>query len=262
MRVREFTQDDAHIFLLPDQLHQEILSIIRFVQDVMTIFGFQFEMEISTRPPKSIGSDEDWEMAEAALKEVLDSENLPYDLNEGDGAFYGPKIDIKLKDAIGRKWQCATIQCDFALPERFDLHYMDSDGKRKRPVMLHRVILGAIERFLGVLIEHYGGKFPLWLAPTQVMIMNITDEQEPYVRNIYDTMVREGIRVALDIRNEKLGLKIRESVVKKIPYMVIVGKKEMEKNSLTVRVRDGIEIKDITVDDFINKVKEENTLRR
>ena len=262
MRVREFTQDDAHIFLRPDQLHQEILSIIRFVQDVMTIFGFQFEMEISTRPPKSIGSDEDWEMAEAALKEVLDSENLPYDLNEGDGAFYGPKIDIKLKDAIGRKWQCATIQCDFALPERFDLHYMDSDGKRKRPVMLHRVILGAIERFLGVLIEHYGGKFPLWLAPTQVMVMNITDEQEPYVRNIYDTMVREGIRVSLDVRNEKLGLKIRESVVKKIPYMVIVGKNEMEKNSLTVRVRDGIEIKDITVDDFINKVKEENTLRR
>ncbi len=262
MRVREFTQDDAHIFLRPEQLHQEILSIIRFVQDVMTIFGFQFEMEISTRPSKSIGSDEDWEMAEAALKEVLDSEKLPYDLNEGDGAFYGPKIDIKLKDAIGRKWQCATIQCDFALPDRFDLHYMDSDGKRKRPVMLHRVILGAIERFLGVLIEHYGGKFPLWLAPTQVIIMNITDEQEPYVRAIYDRMLSEGIRTALDIRNEKLGLKIRESVLKKIPYMVIVGKNEMENNSLTVRVRDGIEIKDITVDDFINKVKEENTLRR
>ena len=201
-------------------------------------------------------------MAEAALKEVLDSEKLPYDLNEGDGAFYGPKIDIKLKDAIGRKWQCATIQCDFALPDRFDLHYMDSDGKRKRPVMLHRVILGAIERFLGVLIEHYGGKFPLWLAPTQVIIMNITDEQEPYVRAIYDRMLSEGIRTALDIRNEKLGLKIRESVLKKIPYMVIVGKNEMENNSLTVRVRDGIEIKDITIDDFINKVKEENTLRR
>ncbi|MBA4391237.1 MAG: threonine--tRNA ligase [Syntrophus sp. (in: bacteria)] len=262
MRVREFTQDDAHIFLRPEQLHQEILSIIRFVQDVMTIFGFQFEMEISTRPAKSIGSDEDWEQAEAALKEVLDSEQLPYDLNEGDGAFYGPKIDIKLKDAIGRKWQCATIQCDFALPERFDLHYMDSDGKRKRPVMLHRVILGAIERFLGVLIEHYGGKFPVWLAPTQVMIMNITDEQEPYVRAIYDRMVNEGIRTALDIRNEKLGLKIRESVLKKIPYMVIVGKNEMENNSLTVRVRDGVELKDITVDDFINKVKEDNTLRR
>ena len=224
MRVREFTQDDAHIFCRPDQLHQEILSIIRFVQDVMAIFGFQFEMEISTRPSKSIGSDEDWERAEKALKEVLDSEGLPYDLNEGDGAFYGPKIDIKLKDAIGRKWQCATIQCDFALPERFDLTYMDSDGKRKRPVMLHRVVLGAMERFIGVLIEHFGGKFPVWLAPVQVMIMNITDDQEPYVRNIYNAMIEEGIRAELDTRNEKLGLKIRESVVKKIPYMIIAVK--------------------------------------
>jgi threonyl-tRNA synthetase len=262
MRVREFTQDDAHIFLRPDQLHQEILDIIRFVQDVMAIFGFQYEMEISTRPPKSIGSDEDWERAERALKEVLDSERLPYEVNEGDGAFYGPKIDIKLKDAIGRKWQCATIQCDFALPERFDLHYTDSDGKRKRPVMLHRVILGAIERFMGVLIEHYGGKFPVWLAPTQVVIMNITDNQEQYVRNIYNAMIDEGIRAELDTRNEKLGLKIRESVVKKIPYMVIVGKNEMENNSVTVRVRDGGELKDVKVEDFINRVKEDNTLRR
>jgi threonyl-tRNA synthetase len=262
MRVREFTQDDAHIFCRPDQLHQEILSIIRFVQDVMAIFGFQFEMEISTRPSKSIGSDEDWERAEKALKEVLDSERLPYDLNEGDGAFYGPKIDIKLKDAIGRKWQCATIQCDFALPERFDLTYMDSDGKRKRPVMLHRVVLGAMERFIGVLIEHFGGRFPVWLAPVQVMIMNITDDQEPYVRNIYNAMIEEGIRVGLDTRNEKLGLKIRESVVKKIPYMVIVGKNEMENGSISVRVRDGGELKDIKVADFMNRIKEDNILRR
>ncbi len=262
MRVREFTQDDAHIFCRPDQLHQEILSIIRFVQDIMAIFGFLFEMEISTRPSKSIGSDEDWERAEKALKEVLDSEGLPYELNEGDGAFYGPKIDIKLKDAIGRKWQCATIQCDFALPERFDLTYMDSDGKRKRPVMLHRVVLGAMERFIGVLIEHYGGKFPVWLAPVQVMIMNITDDQEPYVRNIYNAMIEEGIRAELDTRNEKLGLKIRESVVKKIPYMVIAGKNEMENNSISVRIRDGGDLKDITVIDFIHKVKEDNTLRR
>jgi len=262
MRVREFTQDDAHIFSRPDQLHQEILGIIRFVQDVMAIFGFQFEMEISTRPSKSIGSDEDWERAEKALKEVLDSEGLPYELNEGDGAFYGPKIDIKLKDAIGRKWQCATIQCDFALPERFDLTYMDSDGKRKRPVMLHRVVLGAMERFIGVLIEHYGGKFPVWLAPVQVMIMNITDDQEPYVKNIYNTMIEEGIRAELDTRNEKLGLKIRESVVKKIPYMVIVGKNEMENDSIAVRIRDGGELKDIKVADFIHRIKEDNTLRR
>ncbi len=262
MRVREFTQDDAHIFCRPDQLHQEILNIIRFVQDVMAIFGFQFEMEISTRPSKSIGSDEDWERAEKALKEVLDSEGLPYELNEGDGAFYGPKIDIKLKDAIGRKWQCATIQCDFALPERFDLTYMDSDGKRKRPVMLHRVVLGAMERFIGVLIEHFGGKFPVWLAPVQVMIMNITGDQEPYVRDIFNRMIDEGIRAELDARNEKLGLKIRESVVKKIPYMVIAGKNEMENNSITVRLRDGGELKDLNVTDFIQRVRDDNLLRR
>lgn len=262
MRVREFTQDDAHIFLRPDQLHEEILGIIRFVQDVMAIFGFQFEMEISTRPAKSIGSDEDWERAEKALQEVLDSEGLPYEINAGDGAFYGPKIDIKLKDAIGRKWQCATIQCDFALPERFDLHYTDSDGLRKRPVMLHRVVLGALERFMGVLIEHYGGKFPLWLAPVQVMVMNITDDQGQYVKNILDALVREGVRAETDLRNEKLSLKIRESVVKKIPYMIIAGKKEMENKTLTVRLRDGGELKDIRLEDFIERVKDENTTRR
>ncbi len=262
MRVREFTQDDAHIFLRPDQLHQEILGIIRFVQDVMGIFGFDYEMEISTRPEKSIGTDEDWEKAEKALKEVLDDQKLPYEINEGDGAFYGPKIDVKLKDAIGRKWQCATIQCDFALPERFDLHYTDSDGKRKRPVMLHRVVLGAIERFIGVLIEHYGGRFPVWLSPTQVIIMNITDDQEPYVRELRDAMVREDIRVEVDSRNEKLSLKIREGVVKKVPYLVIAGKKEMEKGSVTVRMRDGSELKDITIQDLISRIKEDNTLRR
>lgn len=262
MRVREFTQDDAHIFLRPDQLHEEILAIIRFVQDVMDIFGFKFEMEISTRPPKSIGSDEDWERAEKALKEVLDSEGLPYDLNEGDGAFYGPKIDIKLKDALGRKWQCATIQCDFALPERFDLHYTDSDGLRKRPVMLHRVVLGALERFMGVLIEHYAGKFPVWLAPVQVVVMNITDDQAAYVRSIAGALKREDIRVETDLRNEKLGLKIRESVVKKIPYMVIAGKNEMESNTLTVRVRNGGELKDISCEDFIGRVKDEISTRR
>ena len=262
MRVREFTQDDAHLFLRPDQLHDEILAIIRFVQDVMDIFGFKFEMEISTRPSKSIGSDEDWERAETALKEVLDSEGLPYDLNEGDGAFYGPKIDIKLKDALGRKWQCATIQCDFALPERFDLHYTDSDGLRKRPVMLHRVVLGALERFMGVLIEHYAGKFPVWLAPVQVVVMNITDDQAAYVRSIVDALKREDIRVEADVRNEKLGLKIRESVVKKIPYMVIAGKNEAESNTLTVRLRDGGELKDIRLEDFIGRVRDEISTRR
>jgi threonyl-tRNA synthetase len=262
LRVREFTQDDAHIFCRQDQLHREILNIIEFVRDTMKVFNFEYEMEISTKPEKHIGSDEDWERAEKILKEVLDGQHIPYEINEGEGAFYGPKIDVKLKDAIGRKWQCATIQCDFALPERFDLHYIDSDGKRKRPVMLHRVILGAIERFIGVLIEHYGGRFPVWLSPVQAIIMNITDEQEGYVKTIYETMVNENIRAELDTRNEKLSLKIREGMVKKIPYMVIAGKKEMDSKSITVRVRDGGELKDIALKDFIDRIKEENTLRR
>lgn len=262
LRVREFTQDDAHIFLRQDQLHEEILNIIQFVHDVMGIFNFEYEMEISTRPEKYIGTLEDWNKAEQVLKDVLDSQGLPYDINEGDGAFYGPKIDVKLKDAIGRKWQCATIQCDFALPERFDLNYVDSDGKRKRPVMLHRVILGALERFIGILIEHYGGRFPVWLSPTQVIIMNITDEQEPYVKALQEEMINEGLRVDIDTRNEKLSLKIRDGAVRKVPYLIIVGKKEMASETVSVRVRDGGELKDVTIKDFIARVKEENLFRR
>jgi len=262
LRVREFTQDDAHIFCMPEQLHQEIINIIDFVRDTMAIFNFEYEMEISTRPEKSIGSDEDWERAERVLKEVLHNQGIPYEINEGDGAFYGPKIDVKLKDAIGRKWQCATIQCDFALPERFDLYYVDSDGKRKRPVMLHRVILGAIERFMGVLIEHYGGRFPVWLSPIQAILMNITDEQGEYCKVIYSKMMEEGIRAELDLRNEKLGLKIREAIIKKIPYIVIAGKKEMETNTLTVRLRDGGELKDIDATTLINRIKEDIQNRR
>jgi len=262
LRVREFTQDDAHIFCMTEQLHQEILNIIEFVRDAMAIFNFDYEMEISTRPEKSIGSDEDWERAERILKEVLDNQGIPYEINEGDGAFYGPKIDVKLKDAIGRKWQCATIQCDFALPERFDLHYVDKDGKRKRPVMLHRVILGAIERFIGVLIEHYGGRFPVWLSPVQAIIMNITDEQAEYCQAIYNDMIEQGIRAEIDPRNEKLSLKIREAIIKKIPYMVIAGKKEVESNTIAVRLREGGEIKDITPAALIERIKEDNKFRR
>lgn len=262
LRVREFTQDDAHIFLRQDQLHEEILNIIQFVHDVMRIFNFEYEMEISTRPEKYIGTLEDWDKAEQVLKDVLNSQGLPYDINEGDGAFYGPKIDVKLKDAIGRKWQCATIQCDFALPERFDLNYVDSDGKRKRPVMLHRVILGAVERFLGILIEHYSGRFPVWLSPTQVIIMNITDEQEPYVKVILEAMINEGLRAEIDTRNEKLSLKIRDGVIRKVPYLVIAGKKEMASETISVRIRDGGELKDVTIKDFIARVKEENLFRR
>jgi threonyl-tRNA synthetase len=246
--------------LRPDQLHDEISKIIFFVKDVMTLFGFEYELEISTRPEeKYIGTLETWDMAEATLKEVLDSEGLPYDINEGDGAFYGPKIDVKLKDAIGRKWQCATIQVDFALPERFELSYVDSDGQRKRPVMLHRVILGAMERFIGVLIEHYAGKFPLWLSPLQVLVMTITDDQIEYARTVQEAMMAEGIRSQLDTRNEKLNLKIREGIMKKVPYLVILGKKEVEGKTLSIRARDGGEEKNVAVADFINKLREEVT---
>jgi len=262
LRVREFTQDDAHIFLRQDQLHEEIAAIIAFVREVMAIFGFSYELEISTRPEKFIGSEESWQTAEQVLREVLDKEGLPYDINEGDGAFYGPKIDVKLKDAIGRKWQCATIQCDFALPERFDLHFVDSDGKRKRPVMLHRVILGAMERFIGVLIEHYAGKFPLWLSPVQVLLLTITDDQAEYAKSVYNAMMQEGIRVQLDLRNEKLNLKIRDGIMKKIPYLVIMGKKEVESGTLSVRARDGSEQKNVALADILDKMKEEIVNRR
>lgn len=262
LRVREFTQDDAHIFLKQDQLHQEISGIISFVEDVMRIFGFEYELEISTRPSKFIGREEDWEKAEGILKGVLDDKSIPYDINEGDGAFYGPKIDVKLKDALGRKWQCATIQLDFALPERFDLTYVDSDGKRKRPVMLHRVVLGAMERFIGILIEHYAGRFPVWLSPVQVVILTITDEQHAFAEELRAAMQQADLRAEVDIRNEKLSLKIREGIMRKIPYLIIVGKKEVETKTLSVRARDGNEVKGVAPADFIEKIKEENINRR
>jgi threonyl-tRNA synthetase len=205
---------------------------------------------------------EDWDRAESILKQVLDRRSMAYDINEGDGAFYGPKIDIKLKDALGRKWQCATIQVDFAMPERFDLHYVDSDGVRKRPVMLHRVILGAIERFMGVLIEHYAGKFPVWLSPVQVLILTITDEQDAYAGEVRDVLLDADVRVEIDRRNEKLGLKIREGTLRKIPYLVVLGRKEVESRTISVRGRDGAEMKGVTPAEFASKVKEENTYRR
>jgi threonyl-tRNA synthetase len=262
MRVREFTQDDAHIFQRPDQVEGEINGIIDFVQDVMAIFGFEYELEISTRPEHYIGNLEDWNRAESILKSVLDSRSIPYDINEGDGAFYGPKIDIKLKDALGRRWQCATIQVDFAMPERFDLHYVDSDGKRKRPVMLHRVVLGAIERFMGVLIEHYAGRFPLWLSPVQVLILTITEAQDTYAAEVRDMLRGMDIRAEVDGRNEKLGLKIREGTMRKIPYLVILGKNEVENRTISVRSRDGEETKGVVPAEFVERVKEENTRRR
>lgn len=253
-RVREFTQDDAHILCTPDQLDQEISQILNFVREVMEIFGFDFEMELSTRPEKSIGTDQDWGKATTALRRVLDSQTLPYDINEGEGAFYGPKIDIKLKDCLGRSWQCATIQCDFALPERFDLTYIGDEGAKHRPVMIHRVILGSLERFLGVLIEHYAGAFPTWLAPVQAVVLTISDEQRTYAETICKKFTENDIRVTLDARNESLGLKIREAQLQKIPYMLIVGKKEVENQGVSPRQRTGQDLKFMTVENFIEKI--------
>ncbi len=238
LRVRGFTQDDAHIICTPEQLQDEITGIIEFVADVMNIFGFAFDVELSTRPTDSIGTDADWERATDALVQALEKNRLAYEVNAGDGAFYGPKIDIKLKDALNRQWQCATIQCDFTLPERFDLTYIGPDGEKHRPVMLHRVILGSIERFIGVLIEHYAGAFPLWLAPVQVKILTVTDGQADYARRVAEELRQDGIRVEADLRNEKLGYKIREAQMEKVPYMLIIGSQEVESGTVTPRRRE------------------------
>ena len=257
LRVRGFTQDDAHILCRPDQLNDEIFAIIEFVDDVMKIFGFEYEMELSTRPEKSIGADEDWERATQALLQTLKMKNLPYDVNEGEGAFYGPKIDVKLKDALNRRWQCATIQVDFAMPERFDLSYVGSDGERHRPVMLHRVILGAMERFIGVLIEHYAGAFPVWLAPTQAVLVTVTDRQIPYAEGVYKQLIQKGVRVEKDFRNEKLGFKIREAQVQKIPYMLVIGDREVKEGTMSPRKRSGDKLKSMSVEDFVKQIESE-----
>ncbi len=255
LRTRQFTQDDAHIFCRPDQLIEEITAIIDMVAEVMAVFGFSYDMEISTRPEQSMGSEEMWNMATQALKDALDKKGLPYDINEGDGAFYGPKIDVKIKDAIGRSWQCATIQCDFNLPERFDIHYVGSDGERHRPVMLHRVILGSIERFIGVLIEHFAGAFPVWISPVQAVVMNITDAQAGYAADVADRLRKSDVRIELDARNEKIGYKIREARQQKVPYMVITGDREKEEGTITVRERSGDQ-QTMTVDEFVKIVRE------
>jgi threonyl-tRNA synthetase len=257
LRVRGFTQDDAHILCRPDQLNDEICAIIEFVDDVMRVFGFEYEMELSTRPEKSIGADEDWERATQALLQALKIKNLPYDVNEGEGAFYGPKIDVKLKDALNRRWQCATVQVDFAMPERFDLTYVGSDGERHRPVMLHRVILGAMERFIGVLIEHYAGAFPVWLAPTQAVLMTVTDRQIPYAEGIYRQFIQKGVRVEKDFRNEKLGFKIREAQMQKIPYMLVAGDREVSEGTISPRKRSGETLKSMTPEDFVRQIESE-----
>jgi len=257
LRVRCFTQDDAHILCTPEQLDGEIKGVIAFVSEVMAKFGFEFDMELSTRPEKSIGSDEDWERATNALHGALKDSGRPFEINEGDGAFYGPKIDIKLRDCLDRKWQCATIQCDFTLPERFDLTYIDSDGERKRPVMVHRVILGSIERFIGVLIEHFAGSFPVWLSPVQAVLLTVTDAQIPYAEKVFNELRAAGVRVQKDFRNEKLGFKIREAQLQKVPYMLIVGDKEVENGTITPRFRDGKNLDPVTPDAFYNFIQKE-----
>ena len=256
LRVREFTQDDAHILCTPEQLNGEIKGVVDFVDYAMRVFGFDYEVELSTRPKKSIGSDQDWEMAEAALRQALEEKGVVYDINEGDGAFYGPKIDFKLKDALKRKWQCATIQCDFTLPERFELTYIGVDGEKHRPVMLHRVILGAIERFMGVLIEHHAGAFPVWLAPVQAVIVTVTDQHIPYGEKVYAQLQEAGIRIDKDFRNEKLGYKIREAQVQKIPYMLVMGDREVEGAQVSPRQRDGKNLGSMSVEEFIAQVTE------
>lgn len=257
MRVRCFTQDDAHILCTPEQLDAEIKGVIAFVNDVMAIFGFEYEMELSTRPEKSIGSDSDWEQATEALLSALKDSGRPYEINEGDGAFYGPKIDIKLRDCLDRRWQCATIQCDFTLPERFDLTYVASDGERKRPVMVHRVILGSIERFIGVLIEHFAGSFPLWISPVQAIVVTVTDSQIPYAQDVYRQLRNAGIRVERDVRNEKLSFKIREAQLQKIPYMLVIGDKEVEQGTVTPRYRDGKNLPAMRPEEFVDFVARE-----
>jgi len=258
LRVRGFTQDDAHILCTPDQLNGEIKGILDFVRDVMKIFDFPYELEISTRPETgSIGSDEDWNRATQALRQALEESGLAFQINEGEGAFYGPKIDVKLKDALGREWQCATIQVDFAMPDRFELSYIGADGEKHRPVMVHRVILGAMERFIGVLTEHFAGAFPTWLAPVQVILLTITDPQIPYGEKIYQQLLQAGMRVEKDFRNEKLGLKIREAELQKIPYMVVLGDREVKQNLLSPRARSGKTLAAMPVERFIDIIREE-----
>jgi threonyl-tRNA synthetase len=223
----------------------------------MGMFGFDYELEISTRPEKSIGTDEDWDQATRALENAVRENHLPYEINEGDGAFYGPKIDVKLQDALGRKWQCATIQCDFTLPERFDLVYIDKDGQRRRPAMIHRVILGAIERFIGVLIEHFAGAFPVWLSPVQATVLTVTDRNVPWGERLLAELREAGIRVSDDFRNEKLGFKVREAQLQKIPYMLIVGDREQEQEGLTPRLRSGKNLSFMDAGAFIDLVREE-----
>ena len=256
-RVRTFTQDDAHVYCLFSQVKDEVFKMIDLADYLYSTFGFKYSIELSTRPDDYMGDLEAWNLAEKSLKEALEEKNLPYTINEGDGAFYGPKIDFHLEDAIGRTWQCGTIQLDFQLPENFDLTYVDENGERKRPVMLHRALLGSVERFMGILIEHFAGKFPLWLSPVQVEVIPVSDKFKDFAESIADKLHAAGLRVHLDGRAEKVGYKIREAQVKKINYMLVIGEKEETSGKLSVRKRNGEEVQDVDVDEFIASLKEE-----
>lgn len=254
MRVRCFTQDDAHIFMMPSQIEDEIIGVIDLVDYFYQIFGFEYNVELSTRPENSMGSDELWDQATAALQGALDKKGMSYKINEGDGAFYGPKIDFHLKDSLGRTWQCGTIQLDFQMPERFDLSYIGADGEKHRPVMIHRVIFGSIERFIGILIEHYAGAFPVWLAPVQARILPISEKHMDYAYKVKKQLEEAGIRVEVDERNEKIGYKVRDAQMKKIPYMLIVGDKEANENTVSVRTREKGDVGQKPIETFIDEV--------
>ena len=257
MRVRAFTQDDAHIFMLPEQIKSEILGVIKLIDEVYGTLGFKYNIELSTRPEDSMGSDEEWTMAESSLKEALDEGGLDYKINEGDGAFYGPKIDFHIEDSLGRSWQCGTIQLDFQLPQRFELEYIGSDGEKHRPIVIHRVIFGSIERFIGILIEHFAGKFPVWLAPVQVKVLPISDNFIEYGSKVLATLREAGIRCEIDNRSEKIGYKIREARNERVPYMIIVGEKEKNHGNISLRSREGGDEGSTSLEEFIARVQKE-----
>ena len=257
MRVRTFTQDDAHIFMLPDQIKDEVIGVVKFIDDVYNMFGFTYHIELSTRPEDSMGSDEEWEAAETALREAMETIGVPYVINEGDGAFYGPKLDFHLEDSIGRTWQCGTIQLDMQMPQRFDITYVGADGEKHRPVMIHRVIFGSIERFIGILTEHFAGKFPLWLAPVQVKLLTVTEKFVPYAEEIKAKCEEAGLRVELDGRNEKIGYKIREARNKRDSYLCTIGEREAEAGTLSVRSSKAGDLGEMNADEFIAKLVEE-----
>ena len=257
MRVRCFTQDDAHIFMTPEQIPSEIKGVISIIDEVYTLFGFKFHVELSTRPEDSMGSDEDWETATNGLKSALDDLGLDYIVNEGDGAFYGPKIDFHLEDSLGRTWQCGTIQLDFQLPMRFNAEYTGEDGEKHQPIMIHRVVFGSIERFIGIIIEHFAGKFPTWLAPVQVKVLPVSEKSHDYAASVYEKLKASGIRAEIDNRDEKIGYKIREAQLKKIPYMLILGENESSTGCVSVRSRDNGDLGSNNLDDFIKDIKAE-----